>query len=202
MNLSMARSRSKGRRGAPQRSPAASSVVVVHGWSLFGHPCFLDQVDKLLTAVENERAKKPDTFEQSADFKLLRQLGYLAFDLIPQDPTSKQFRQDDSLGEGRTFWFRGVFGNKRFRLFFRFRTDARVVIYAWVNDDDTLRTYGSQTDAYYVFSKMLDGGNPPDDWDTLLQQSSTKETLERTDEISERVGRLTNTVRRTRPPEQ
>lgn len=52
---------------------------------------------------------------------------------------------------------------QRFRLFLRFDTKAKVIIYAWVNDEDTKRTYGSKNDAYAVFRKMLDNGNPPDD---------------------------------------
>lgn len=39
---------------------------------------------------------------------------------------------------------------------------------AWVNDQKLKRAYESKTDAYKVFEKMLDNGNPPDDWDSLL----------------------------------
>lgn len=38
-----------------------------------------------------------------------------------------------------------------------------------MNDADTLRADGSKTDAYAVFKKMLDKGDPPDDWDSLLK---------------------------------
>jgi toxin YhaV len=30
-----------------------------------------------------------------------------------------------------------------------------MIVYAWVNDDDTKRTYESSDDAYRVFRKML-----------------------------------------------
>ncbi len=35
---------------------------------------------------------------------------------------------------------------------------------AWVNDEKTKRAYGSRTDAYAVFARMLKNGHPPDDW--------------------------------------
>jgi toxin YhaV len=46
-----------------------------------------------------------------------------------------------------------------------------VIVYAWVNDDDTKRAYESGDDAYRVFRKMLDSGHPPGDWDQLLSQA-------------------------------
>jgi toxin YhaV len=54
-------------------------------------------------------------------------------------------------------------------LFFRYRESAKVIVYAWVNDESTKRAYGSQTDAYRVFAKMLNSGNPPDGWDALMR---------------------------------
>jgi toxin YhaV len=51
-----------------------------------------------------------------------------------------------------------------------------------VNDNETLRTYGSNTDAYVVFKKMLGKNRPPDDWDALLKESRNE---------SERQKRLT-----------
>lgn len=55
-------------------------------------------------------------------------------------------------------------GGGRFRLFFRYSTSAKIIVFAWVNDETTLRIYGSKSDAYAVFRKMLDKGNPHDDW--------------------------------------
>jgi toxin YhaV len=40
-----------------------------------------------------------------------------------------------------------------------------------VNDENTLRAYESGDDAYRVFRKMLNKGQPPDDWDTLLHEA-------------------------------
>lgn len=42
---------------------------------------------------------------------------------------------------------------------------------AWLNDEKTLRAYGSRADAYATFRGMLDGGNPPEDFDELLKEA-------------------------------
>ena len=143
-------------------------MIVVNGWQLFGHPLFLEQLGKLAAAVEKAKAKDPRGWRKSANAKLLAAVRQLVFDTIPQDPTRAEYRQGGTLGDARKHWFRAKFGAGRFRLFFRYSTSARIIIFAWVNDENTLRTYGAKSDAYAVFRKMLDQGNPPDDWASLL----------------------------------
>jgi uncharacterized protein (DUF1778 family) len=41
-----------------------------------------------------------------------------------------------------------------------------------VNDETTLRIYGSKSDAYAAFKSMFDKGDPPDDSFALLQAAS------------------------------
>lgn len=147
-------------------------MLAVNGWQLFAHPLFLDQLDKLAAAVERTRKKDPRGWRKSANAKLLAALRQLVFETIPQDPTRAEYRQGGTLGDARKHWFRAKFGNGRFRLFFRYSTSAKVIIFAWVNDETTLRTYGAKSDAYAVFRKMLDKGNPPDSWEALLAAAS------------------------------
>jgi len=146
-------------------------MIVADGWQLFAHPLFLDQVERLAAAVERTRKKDPDGYRGTANAKLLAAMRELMFTTIPQDPTRPEYRQGGTLGAGRRHWFRAKFGGQRFRLFFRYSREARIIIYAWVNDRETLRTYGSKTDAYAVFRGMLDKGDPPDDWPALLGAS-------------------------------
>ncbi|MGX1000123.1 hypothetical protein AB7M38_007415 [Bradyrhizobium diazoefficiens] len=70
---------------------------------------------------------------------------------------------------------------QQFRLFFRYQqsADAKIIVLAWVNDDSTLRAYESANDAYAVFRKMLDRGNPPDSWNELVAAASTGESKTR-----------------------
>lgn len=154
-------------------------MLAVNGWQLFAHPLFLDQLDKLAAAVERARAKDPRGWRTSANAKLLATLRQLVFETIPQDPTRTEYRQGGTLGEARKHWFRAKFGNGRFRLFFRYSTSAKIIIFAWVNDETTLRTYGAKSDAYAVFRKMLDKGDPPDSWEALLKAASDATARER-----------------------
>ena len=146
--------------------------IVINGWQLFAHPLLLDQLGKLATAVAEAKVKRPDTWQGTANAKLLAAVRQLIFETIPSDPTRSEYRQGETLGKDRKHWFRAKFGNGRFRLFFRYSSREKAIVYAWVNDDTTLRTYGSKTDAYAVFCKMLDRGNPPDTWETLLKEAN------------------------------
>jgi len=154
-------------------------MLEVNGWQLFAHPLFLDQIEKLAAAVERARAKDPRGWRKSANAKLLAALRQLVFETIPQDPTRPEYRQGGTLGDARKHWFRAKFGGGRFRLFFRYSSSARVIVFAWVNDENTLRTYGAKSDAYAVFRKMLDGGNPPNDWAALMAAASDPEVQKR-----------------------
>lgn len=155
--------------------------MIVNGWHLMAHPLFLDQVEKLAAAVERQKKKDARGWRKSANAKLLAALRQLAFETIPQDATRAEYRQGGTLGDDRKQWFRAKFGGGRFRLFFRYSTSAKIIVFAWMNDETTLRTYGSKSDAYAVFRKMLDKGDPPDSWEALLTaagKDSARERLE------------------------
>lgn len=139
-----------------------------HGWYLLAHPLFLDQLERLLAAVERAKRADPEGWQGKADARLLAALQALLLDRIPRDPLAAEFRQGNTLGPAHRHWFRAKFGGNRFRLFFRADSRAKVIVYAWVNDRDTLRKAGAGTDPYAIFARMLGHGNPPDDWPALL----------------------------------
>ncbi len=147
-------------------------MTIVNGWTLYAHPLFLGQLERLTEAVAKKAKKDPEGYTASADAKLLAALRKLVFEVVPVDPARPEFRQGRTLGPDRKHWFRAKFGGGRFRLFFRYSTSAKIIIFAWVNDRDTLRTYGAKSDTYAVFANMLDKGNPPEDWDALIAQSN------------------------------
>lgn len=159
-------------------------MLTINGWTILAHPLFLDQLEKLTRAVEALKARKPDEYQKYANTKLLAALNKLVFEAIPGDPTATVYRQGSTLGEAHKHWFRAKFGNGRFRLFFRYDSSAKVIIFAWVNDETTLRTYGGKTDAYKVFRGMLDDGSPPSDWAALHKAASNSDAVERLDDAS------------------
>lgn len=153
------------------KSPS-DEPIVVNGWTILAHPQFLDQLEKLTQAVEAEAKTNPKTYKSGANPKLLASIHNLVFNEVPEDPTREKYRQGNTLGGDYKHWFRAKFGNGRFRLFFRYAKSGRIIIFAWVNDANTLREYGSKTDAYAVFASMLAKGNPPDEWGKLLEAAN------------------------------
>jgi toxin YhaV len=154
-------------------------MLVINDWQLFAHPLFLDQVEKLTAAVDRAKTKDPIGFQKTANAKVLAALRRLIFETIPSDPTRAEYRQGGTLGPDRKHWLRAKFGGQRFRLFFRYSASAKIIVFAWVNDADTLRTYGAKTDAYAVFRSMLEKDNPPDDWEALLKEANDPTSMSR-----------------------
>lgn len=142
-----------------------------HGWVLLFHACVIAQLQKLHTAARRAQETDPHGFESNANVKLFRTLSALMLDVVPRDPAREEYRQGNTLGPAHRHWRRAKIG-RRFRLFFRYDSKAKVIVYAWVNDEQTLRSSGSKSDPYAVFEKMLGRGNPPDDWDALKQTSA------------------------------
>ena len=145
---------------------------MVNGWTLFAHPLFFEQYQVLTQKVERLKAKDPFGYTKKNATKRLAAIHKLAFDIIPQDPTKPEYRQGATLGDNNKHWFRAKFF-QQYRLFFRYHQASKVIVYAWVNDENTKRAYESKSDAYKVLSKMLASGNPPDSWDALLKSASS-----------------------------
>ncbi len=143
------------------------SPLTVNGWTIFAHPLFLEQLEALTRQVEKLKRKDPAGYTRKNAAKRLAAIAKLIFEVIPQDPARPEYRQGKTLGEDHKHWFRAKFF-QQYRLFFRYHAASKVIVYAWVNDEDTKRAYESQDDAYRVFRKMLESGHPPDDWDQLL----------------------------------
>jgi toxin YhaV len=176
------RVRNEGTAKGPAKGPATVTGTSVGEWTILAHPLFLSQIERLVLAAESEQpGSGPNT-------KLLGHVLDLAFKKIPADPANPAFRHGGTLGEDRKNWFRGKTGNGRYRLFYRFQSSAKIIVLVWVNDADSLRTYGSNTDAYVTFARMLDSGNPPDDWDALVRAASEKSAAKRLAAVSKRAG--------------
>lgn len=143
---------------------------MIDGWNIFTHSLFLTQFEELLTQVEQLRQKCPKDYKKKNATKRLAAIAKLAFKVIPQDPTRNDYRQGNTLGDDYKHWFRAKFF-QQYRLFFRYHQESKIILFAWVNDDNSKRSYKSKTDAYLVFKKMLEDGNPPNNWDDLLKDA-------------------------------
>jgi toxin YhaV len=116
--------------------------MIINGWTVYFHPLFLDQVARLIAGLDRDKKKHPADYTRRPNAKLLNAIETISLDRIPQDPTDTRYRLGGTLGDNRRHWFRDKFGNGRFRLFFRYDLRAKIIVYVWVNDETTLRTYG------------------------------------------------------------
>ena len=124
--------------------------LVINGWTVFCHPLFIDQINSLIEQVEALKEKDPQNFGKKNPAKRLAAIAKLTFEAIPQNPSLPEYRQGDTLGNDHKHWFRAKFF-QQYRLFFRFDSASKIIVFAWVNDEKNKRAYGSKTDAYRVF---------------------------------------------------
>ncbi|SOD89555.1 toxin YhaV [Caenispirillum bisanense] len=141
--------------------------LTVNGWTLRFHGMMIGQIRALAEAFQRARANDPSGYRRNANVRVLAAIAKLVLSTIPQDPGHANCRIGNTMGDEYRHWSRAKFG-QRFRLFFRYDSRARIIIFAWVNDETTLRARGSKTDPYTVFKGMLDRGNPPDTWNDLM----------------------------------
>jgi toxin YhaV len=132
----------------------------VNGWRLFLYPLFQSQLEKLADRVRKLGSQDPQGYESRPAAKLLATINYYIGEAIPRDPNSPEYRQGNTLGADNRHWFRAKF-HGRYRLFYRFSSREKVIIYAWVNDEMSLRKAGSKTDPYNIFRTMLESAQPP-----------------------------------------
>ncbi len=152
-----------------------SNDIIVNGWVLCAHSIFLDQYEAMICEVERLQKKDPKGYKKKNATKLLTAVHKLVFEIIPNNPALSEYRQGNTLGEEHKHWFRAKFF-QQYRLFYRFHQKSKMIVFAWVNDQKTKRAYGSKTDAYETFKKMLKKNNPPSNWEALLKESQSQNT--------------------------
>ena len=146
------------------------SLVERNGWKLYGHPAFMERLETLIREVDGLRTKQPKAYASHPRPKLLKRVLDLILIEIPRDPNAAEFQLGNTIGPAHRHWRRAKFLG-RFRLFYRFSSTHKAIVYAWVNDETTLRKAGAHSDPYAVFIRRLQEGDPPDDWDALLRAS-------------------------------
>lgn len=117
----------------------------VDGWTLLFHECIVEQLSRLHSAALKAERQDPTGFEGNANVRLFRALSHLLLHAVPGDPSREEYRQGSTLGTAHRHWRRAKLG-QRFRVFFRFDSRSRVVVYACVNDEAKLLTSGSPSD--------------------------------------------------------
>lgn len=145
--------------------------MVVNGWTLLFHEAIVGQLENLADACRRARQADQKNYRLNANVKVFAALAKLMLEVIPADPSRREYRQGNTLGAEYRHWFRAKFFG-RFRLFFRYDSRARIIVYAWVNDERSLRQHGGRSDPYEIFRCMLASGKPPNEWTALVKDSS------------------------------
>jgi len=148
-----------------------------NGWKLYAHSAFSKGLETLIQAVEELEKQQPRTFRGHPKTKLLKRILDVILVEVPRDPNASEFQLGNTLGPAYRHWRRAKFLG-RFRLFFRFSSAHKAIVYAWVNDETTLRKAGAHSDPYAVFNRCLQEGNPPDHWEALLREAEAASELD------------------------
>nr|WP_288357292.1 type II toxin-antitoxin system YhaV family toxin [uncultured Pseudomonas sp.] len=149
-----------------------SSVTIYNGWAIYSHSLFVQRLDDLVTEVERLAASDPDDYHHHPIAKLLEAVDHQITHCVPSDPTHKDFLVS-TLGKDMGHWRRVKKAlPQRYRLFFQFRSSApKTIIYAWLNDQSSLRRKGDRADVYEVFKRMVKGSRMPNSYEDLLAAS-------------------------------
>ena len=144
-----------------------------NGWQLFQFKPFAQRLQALTQDVVRLAQTDPTGYKQHPKTKLLASVYRSMTVTVPTKPADPVFQLGHSLGKTHGNWRRVKKGlPQRSRMFFMFASKPlAVVIYAWLNDEDTLREEGSRSDVYEVFKRMLERGEVPSNINDLMQGS-------------------------------
>jgi toxin YhaV len=141
-----------------------------NGWNLFQFQPFALGLQELTQEVSRLAQADPTGYKQHPKTKLLASVYQSMTVTVSANPADPVFCLGDTLGKSHGNWRRVKKGlPQRYRLFFMFASNPlAVVIYAWLNDEDTQRKEGRRTDVYQVFKRMLERGDVPSTIDELI----------------------------------
>lgn len=147
--------------------------MVINGWQVFYHKAFAAALDELEAGVTKLAAKDPKGYKAHPKTRLLASVYEAITQRVPANPGDAQFRLGKTPGSANKHWRRVKKGlPERYRLFFRFASKpVRLIVFAWLNDEDTLRKAGSKTDVYATFQRMVARGEVPGDIEALVRES-------------------------------
>jgi toxin YhaV len=155
-----------------------------NGWTILLYPALRAELLTLRERVRRVRAQDPSGWQSNGHAKLLRRIVEIILHDVPAGPASPVFEQGNTIGKDARGWRRAKFLG-RFRLFYRFDSRSKIIIYAWANDETTMRARGSDNDPYVVFRRMLLAGDPPHAWDQLLAASLAPVATEEHDNLKD-----------------
>ena len=90
---------------------------------------------------------------------------------VPADPLNKKYLISKTLPKNKEYRRVKQGLPPRYRMFFRFSTSQKNIIYVWFNDEFSIRKENDKNDVYQVFKKLLKNKTIPTNYDKLVKQS-------------------------------
>ena len=142
-------------------------------YRLYYYRLFAERLNRLEAEVAALVKADPEGYKHHPSSKLLASVYRAITQEVPANPDNPAFRLGSTLGAAHTHWRRVKKGlPQRYRLFFRFSsTPVSVIVYAWLNDEHSLRKEGAKTDVYAVFCRLLAHGKVSDNMESLLKDA-------------------------------
>jgi len=138
-------------------SPPDKEPPVINGWIVLGHPLFAHRYVALRDDVRRLRTElDADAYVQHPTVKLFAALRRLITEIVPQDPNAPAYMLRGSLAQYRRAKGKGL--PPRYRLFWIFSTQAKAIVFLYINDETTLRKEGAKSDPYAVFERLVARG--------------------------------------------
>jgi len=144
-------------------------------WKRRYYILFYKRLKELYAYTLKLKEQDPENYHHNAIAKLFAHV-IKAIESISQDPTDSRYILGKSLGPKHKDWRRDKHDvPPRYRLFFKFFSSEKEIIFAWLNDAQTLRKEGSKSDPYVLFKRMLDRYEVPSDKEKLKENSHNQE---------------------------
>ncbi len=144
--------------------PPAHTERTFHGWTvLFTEPFLSAYGDLSARARKLKGELSEEQYERHLDVKLFLAVRELTGTIIPNDPQHADYQLHGDLAKFRRTKGHGL--PKRYRLFWAFSEQLKVIIFLYMNDSASLRKEGDRSDPYHLFSSMVRRGEIGADFD-------------------------------------
>ena len=122
---------------------------------LRAHDYYFHRINELTAQIQKlHKTLEPGQFIQHPIVKLARRIREADRNIIPQDPDRPDYQLTGEFKKYRRY----KQGLQRYRLFFGFSNQPRIILYLYLNDERHLRKEGDKNDPYEVFKKFISQG--------------------------------------------
>ena len=119
------------------------------------HQLLSQRIDALKTLVKELKVTIDDhAYRQHPLVKFAYRVRHAMEEIIPENPDRPEYRLTGELRKYRRY----KQGLQRYRLFFCFSNQPRIILYLYLNDEKYLRKEGDKNDPYEVFKKFVKQG--------------------------------------------